>query len=163
MNQIMESGAGVYTDAYRRVRRRVTEWAASRQLSRRTGGWTDRFMEYLLVFPDLVYLTIRLILDREVAPAIRGRLMMAMAYVIMPLDFIPDIIPCAGLIDDLLVTAVLLHKTINVGPEELRQRVEANWAGSPEVFVKLREIVAVLNEVAAQIPRSLLNYIRRKG
>jgi len=163
MNQTIEARSGIYEDAYRRVRKRVTEWAASRQLFCRTGGWTDRFLQYLLVFPDLVHLTIRLLLDRTVAPAVKGRLLIAMAYVIMPLDFIPDVIPCAGLVDDLLVTAVLLNKTFNSSSPDFQNRLLANWAGSAELFEKVREIVAVLNEIAAQIPRSLLNYIRRKG
>jgi len=102
-------------------------------------------------------------MDMAVAPAAKGRLMIAMAYLVMPLDFIPDVIPCAGLIDDLLVMAVMLNKTINSSSPELQERIVANWAGNPDVFVKVREIVAVLNEVAAQVPRSLLNYIRRKG
>lgn len=163
MNQVIEAESGIYEDAYRRVRQRVTRWVTSKKLSRRTGAWTDRFLQYLLVFPDLVHLTIRLLMDRAVAPAAKGRLLIAMAYVIMPLDFIPDVIPCAGLVDDLLVTAVLLNKTFNSSTPDLQNMLLANWAGSPELFEKVREIVAVLNEIAAQIPRTLLNYIRRTG
>ncbi|HDP94213.1 MAG TPA: DUF1232 domain-containing protein [Candidatus Aminicenantes bacterium] len=163
MNHTIEARSKIYEDAYRRVRQRITEWAASRQLCRRTGGWSDRFLQYLLVFPDLVHLTIRLLMDRAVPPAVKGRLLIAMAYVIMPLDFIPDVIPCAGLIDDLLVTAVLLNKTFNSGGPDFQNRLLTSWAGNPELFEKVREIVAVLNEIAAQIPRTLLNYIRRRG
>lgn len=163
MSNAVETRPRVYEDAYRRVRARITAWASSNRLSKRMGGWTDRFIEYLLVFPDMVHLTIRLLLDRTLEPAARGRLIIAMSYLIMPLDFIPDFIPCAGLIDDLLVMAVLLNKTLNASSPEIQERIQTNWAGSPEVFDKVKEVVAVMNEIAAQIPRSLLNYIRRKA
>ncbi|GEM_PF-3787446 len=149
-------------DGYRKVRKRVEAWVSSKRLLRRSGFWTDHFLQYLLVLPDLAHLTVRLLLDSRVDPAIKGRLLMGMSYLILPLDFIPDFIPCVGLIDDLLVLSVILNRTINQGSPELKAMIQEHWAGSKDVFDQVRRIIAVMNEVAAQIPRSLLAYIRGK-
>ncbi|MEX0760993.1 MAG: DUF1232 domain-containing protein [Dehalococcoidia bacterium] len=61
----------------------------------------------LLVIPFLK-LVWRLVLDRRVPFRLKSLPLIALAYVLSPLDLMPDILPVLGQIDDLLVAAVLL-------------------------------------------------------
>lgn len=160
MTESVEMRKADLEDGYRRIRKRIEKWAASNRLMRQSGRWTDHFLQYLLVLPDLVHLVVKLLMDRRVEAAIKGRLLLGITYLMIPLDFIPDFLPCVGLIDDLLVLTVILNRTVNQGSPELRSVIEENWAGNTDVFEQVRRIIAVLNEVAAQIPQSLLKYIR---
>jgi uncharacterized membrane protein YkvA (DUF1232 family) len=56
------------------------------------------------------------ILDSKIPPQIRGRAVAALAYFIVPLDLIPDLLPMVGLTDDIAVltaalTALAAHVT----------------------------------------------------
>jgi len=70
----LEANAKVkkYTGFYQRLRRRINGWAKKGKLERKSGRWTDRFFQYLLLLPDLAHLLLKLLLDRKVAPFIKS-------------------------------------------------------------------------------------------
>ena len=54
---------------------------------------------------------------------------MLLAYLISPIDLIPDFIPVLGYADDAIIVAIALRSiTRRAGPEVLEQ----HWPGSPE-------------------------------
>jgi uncharacterized membrane protein YkvA (DUF1232 family) len=78
--------------------------------------------------PDCVILFRRVIAD-ERAPR-RSRLVLGamLAYLAMPFDLVPDVIPVAGQLDDLLVVVLVLRWVLRAsGPELLRE----HWPGPP--------------------------------
>ena len=71
--------------------------------------------ETILFLPNLVRLLIRLTGDSRVPTAEKALLFGTIAYVVSPLDLLPDVIPFLGQVDDLylvaLVTLRLLSRT----------------------------------------------------
>lgn len=148
-------------DFYARLRNRINHWAQSGKLSRIRGNWTDRFLQYLLLLPDLVHLKIKLLMDKEISAVLKGYILLALGYLLMPFDFIPDFFPVIGFIDDLLVITVLLNKIINSRDEKVIERIKAHWLGEEDVFAKVKELMLVINELAAKIPRGIYNFIKK--
>ncbi len=148
-----------YNGFYLRLRRKINTWAQGGKLRKKSGKWTDHFLQYLLVLPDLVHLMIKLFTDRDVPKPVKGYLLVGFAYLISPIDIIPDFIPVAGFVDDLVVMVVVLNKIINSANAELLKKIETYWAGEDDVFQKIKEITALINGISAQIPKSLYNFM----
>jgi uncharacterized membrane protein YkvA (DUF1232 family) len=71
-------------------------------------------MKGLLMFlPNMFTLLGRLIKDSRVPLAEKALFAGAIVYVIMPLDFIPDVIPFVGQIDDVYLVALTFLRLIN--------------------------------------------------
>jgi uncharacterized membrane protein YkvA (DUF1232 family) len=150
-----------YMDFYGRLRLKINNWAQSGKLLRTRGNWTDRLLQYLLLLPDLVHLKIKLLMDKEFPPRLKGYILIAFGYLLMPLDFIPDFIPVIGFIDDLLVVTVFLNKIINCRDEAVTERIKVHWLGEEDVFAKVKEMMIIINELAAKIPRGIHNFIKK--
>lgn len=98
-----------------------------------------RRMKGLLLFlPNMLALCGRLMTDRRVPRAEKALFAGAIIYAIVPLDFIPDMLPFVGQIDDLYLIALTLLRLINRTDEQV---VRENWHGVGDV-VQLAESVA---------------------
>lgn len=151
-----------FKDFYQKVREKINRWLRSGKLDEKTGKWTDRFVQYLLIFPDLVYLLIKLFIDRGISTLIKSYILMVFVYLISPIDVIPDFIPVAGFVDDLLVLVIVLNKIINSSDKEVLAKIELYWAGEEDIFSKVKEMIALINELSAQIPKSIYNFMKKK-
>ena len=81
--------------------------------------------------PDLVRLLRSLVTDPSVPLDVRIVLVGLIAWIVSPIDLIPEFIPGLGPIDDIVVAvAALRFVRRRVGLPELRAR----WKGSPEGF-----------------------------
>jgi len=80
------------------------------------------------------------------------------AYLISPIDIVPDFIPVFGFVDDLLITVVLLNKIINSGDKIIINKIKFYWVGEEDIFLKIKEIVAAMNELSSQIPKSISGF-----
>lgn len=134
-------------DFYRRWRGRVEDWAARRNLS-------ERGVNFLMAVPDMLRLLGGLVADPEVPVSVKVRLGIAVAYVALPFDPLPEIIfGPAGLADDLAVVSWALHGLLN-GPK--RHVVERHWAGDPRTLETLQRGVGyVVDTVGGKQARSL--------
>lgn len=94
--------------------------------------------ELLLLLPNFVKLSKRLLTDSRV-PLRRKLLLGALvAYLVSPIDIIPDFIPGLGQMDDLLVVVLVLHGLLSsVGEEVLLE----HWEGRPDVILLIRRAV----------------------
>ncbi len=151
-----------YKDFYHKLREKIDNWAKDGRLQKKTGKWTDPFVQYLLVLPDLAHLMIKLLVDRQVAGQIKTYILVAMAYLLSPIDIIPDFIPVIGFVDDLIVLVTIMNKIINTLDVQLLEKIKYYWAGKDDVFVKVKEIVAVTNEYSSLIPKSIYNFMNKK-
>jgi uncharacterized membrane protein YkvA (DUF1232 family) len=103
----------------------------------------------LRALPDLVRLVIRLAGDPVLPRAAKIALAAAAVYLLSPIDLIPDFIPVVGVLDDLLLAAVVLDGLMNWVD---RARVLRYWPGSAESLDKLARAARML---AIWVPRRL--------
>jgi len=78
--------------------------------------------------PDCVVLLRRLLRERRVPRARRLALLAALAYLIVPVDLVPDVIPVAGQLDDALVVALALRGLVRAAGAAVLVR---HWPGPP--------------------------------
>jgi uncharacterized membrane protein YkvA (DUF1232 family) len=88
---------------------------------RRSQAWAlARFI------PDCLVLLPRLIGDESVARRRKLVLLALVGYLSMPFDLVPDLIPVAGQLDDVVVAALALRYALRSGGPELLRR---HWPG----------------------------------
>jgi len=108
-------------DYYRRLRERLDLWLQSRE------GRAYRFADHLLLLPDFVHLIVRLALDRRVPMELRTQTAAVLAYVMLPLDLVPEgLVGPLGFGDDLLLVALMVRRLLTTVPPEI---VIGHWAG----------------------------------
>ena len=85
--------------------------------------------EGLRMLPDLIRLLKRLAADRTLPRGVRIRLWLLLAYLLFPVDLVPDFIPIIGYADDAIIVALALRSVIrHAGP----QAVERHWPGTDD-------------------------------
>lgn len=83
----------------------------------------------LRLLPDLLGLLRRLLADKGLPVGVRVRLGLLLAYLLSPIDLVPDFVPVLGYADDVIIVAVVLRSVIRrAGAEALRR----HWLGTPE-------------------------------
>ncbi len=99
-----------------------------------------RMKNLLLFIPNMILLCARLMKDARVPGIEKALVAGAVIYAIIPLDFIPDIIPFVGQIDDAYLIAVTLLRLMNRTDAEV---VREHWNGGGDV-VELVESMALM-------------------
>jgi len=112
---------------YERLRQRVLDWSNSE-----FGAKNQRWMEFLLMAPDLFVLICRLAGDSRVSARWKGQLLAVIAYFISPVDLLPEAMFGAfGYMDDLMLTAFILNRLINeIDPDIVR----GHWSGRRDIL-----------------------------
>ena len=127
-------------DFYRRLRARLDGWLQSRE------GRAYRFADHLLLLPDFVHLIIRLALDRRVPMELRTQTGAVLAYVMLPLDLVPEgLVGPVGFGDDLLLIALMVRRLLTTVPPDV---VLAHWAGPASLMDTIRTILDAAEEMA---------------
>lgn len=104
--------------------------------------------------PQYVRLLIGLMRDSRVSRLDRLLVVAAAAYIISPLDFIPDFIPFLGEVDDIFLLMLALQRLVdNSGVRVLRD----HWRGHPDDLSAMN-LSAMVNAAAFFLPGG----IRRK-
>ncbi|HEX3327674.1 MAG TPA: YkvA family protein [Actinomycetota bacterium] len=96
--------------------------------------------EYLFLLPRLAKLIWRLTRDPRVPPRSKAILMVLGAYVVSPVDLIPDFIPGLGQLDDVVIAAFALDQILNRIPDHI---VREHWDGDEDLLQLLREILDI--------------------
>ncbi len=89
---------------------------------------TVTMKDALRLLPDLLRLIRRLAADHSVAVGIRVRLVLLLAYLLSPIDLVPDFIPVVGYADDAVIVALVLRSVIKRAGEDAVRR---HWPGTP--------------------------------
>jgi uncharacterized membrane protein YkvA (DUF1232 family) len=87
----------------------------------------SRMKNLLMFLPNMVVLSAKLMVDSRVPRTERALFAGAVIYAIVPFDFIPDMIPFIGQVDDLFLVALTLLRLIDHtddlgGPPTLARR-----------------------------------------
>ena len=94
--------------------------------------------ELVGLIPDILRLLRSLIGDRSAPLDVRLVLVGLVAWILSPIDLIPEFIPVLGPMDDVVVAIVAMrYVRRRVGTEELRRR----WAGSDAGFAMLLTVI----------------------
>jgi uncharacterized membrane protein YkvA (DUF1232 family) len=94
--------------------------------------------ELLGLIPDVLRLLRWVIGDRSAPPDVRLVLVGLVAWILSPIDLIPEFIPVLGPIDDVVVAVVAMrYVRRRVGIEDLRRR----WTGTDDGFALLLGVI----------------------
>jgi uncharacterized membrane protein YkvA (DUF1232 family) len=111
----------------------------------------SRMTNLLLIIPNLLLLSARLMVDPRVPAKERLLVAGAIVYALIPFDFIPDMIPFVGQIDDAYLIALTLLRLMSVTEPRV---VREHWRGGGDV-------VELIGATALLAGRLLPRRIRR--
>jgi uncharacterized membrane protein YkvA (DUF1232 family) len=100
----------------------------------------DMASQALRAIPDVVRMTRSLLVDPTTPASAKLALGGLLAYLISPIDLVPDFIPGLGQLDDVVLAALVLRWTgRRIGVDGLR----AHWSGSAEGFSVLLRMLGL--------------------
>ena len=111
----------------------------------------DRMKGFLMFLPNMLKLLGNLLKDSRVPLAEKALFAAAIVYVVVPLDFIPDVFPFIGQVDDVYLVALTLLRLINRTDEKV---VRENWSGGGDV-------IGLANSIADLAPMLLPKRVSR--
>jgi uncharacterized membrane protein YkvA (DUF1232 family) len=97
----------------------------------------------VLILPNLLLLSSRLMVDPRVPAKERLLVAGAIVYAFIPLDFIPDMLPFVGQVDDLYLIGLTLLRLMSVSDPRI---VREHWRGGGDVV----ELVGSATLIAAK-------------
>jgi uncharacterized membrane protein YkvA (DUF1232 family) len=116
-------------------------------------------MYYVKQFPAYLRLLGGLLTDRRVSVLDKLLVSGAMAYIVMPIDLIPDFIPFLGEVDDLYLLLFALQRLIaNAG----RPVLLSHWTGASDDLGDLN-LKAAISAAAFFLPRRIRRRLRVIG
>src|SRR5256714_1505600 len=104
------------------------------------GELKSRMKNLLMFLPNMVILCARLMVDNRVPRTERALFAAAVIYAIIPFDFIPDMIPFVGQVDDLFLISLTLLRLIDHTDDMI---VREHWRGGGAI-VQLAESAATI-------------------
>jgi len=135
-------------DFYRRLRQKITNVDLANHRF-------DRIREFLLLAPDLFYLLIMLLRDRDVEAVDKGKILAAVAYFISPFDLLPEaVLGLAGLADDIVVAAMILNPVVRKYPDV----VQRHWTGERDILELVKDILGKADEL---VGRRIMRLLKR--
>jgi uncharacterized membrane protein YkvA (DUF1232 family) len=128
------------------------------RLRRRSRGEGDRETLKQLVrdLPHFVRLLLRLYRDPRVSRVDKGIVLATVAYMVMPMDLVPDWIPVLGQVDDIYLLALALDRLLNnAGVEVLLD----HWEGD---VASLETAIAALDKAGSFLPEQVRALLRQR-
>src|SRR5216110_2025014 len=122
------------------------------------GELKSRMKNLLMFLPNMIALCARLMVDKRVPRTERALFAAAVIYAIIPFDFIPDMIPFVGQVDDLFLISLTLLRLIDRTDDMV---VREHWRGGGDI-VALAESVATVAPllIPRRISRVLLSRVK---
>ena len=111
----------------------------------------------LLLVPNLAKLLFRLLRDSRVPGKRRLAMTVVAAYVVSPIDLVPDFIPVLGTVDDLIILAFAVDYLLEAAPPGV---VDEHWDGSEDALELVRGLAGWSVEL---LPRRLRRLAIRRG
>ncbi|MBC8313778.1 MAG: DUF1232 domain-containing protein [Candidatus Cloacimonetes bacterium] len=111
------------------------------------GDESKKGIEYVLLLPDFFILLWRLMQDKEVEKNKKIFIGAIIAYILLPIDLIPDFIPVIGFLDDLVLIAIGLN---NIFVKTDKKILQKHWSGEGKILEQIEAIIKVGNEVLSE-------------
>src|SRR5882762_1245260 len=90
----------------------------------------SRMKNLVMFLPNMIILTAKLMVDSRVPRTERALFAGALIYAIIPFDFIPDMIPFVGQIDDLFLISLTVLRLIDRTDDRV---VREHWRGGGDI------------------------------
>lgn len=117
----------------------------------------EKMREAIMLIPNYLKLLYRLTRDSRVKTSEKALLLATAAYIVAPVDFLPDFIPFIGQVDDVLLAALVLKRFMNsISPQVMYQ----HWDGKPNL---LKNIEQVLSWSRFFLPADIYEKVVRKS
>jgi uncharacterized membrane protein YkvA (DUF1232 family) len=107
----------------------------------------------VLLLPNLIKLLGRLLEDPRVPRRSKIVVGAVVAYVLSPIDLLPEFIPIAGVLDDLFLVIFALHHLIERAGEEV---VVEHWDGPQDILSLVRSVLSTVTDMVPARIRRLL-------
>lgn len=135
----------------------ASEQLAPRQVTRIERKEARGFLHNVIyLIPNFLKMLFRLFKDGRVPAAEKAFLIGAIAYVISPIDLIPDVIPFIGEVDDLYLVALTVLRLLNRTPADV---IRQHWDGGGDIA----RIVGRIAQAASFIlPKRVANILLGK-
>lgn len=128
----------------------------NRPTRREKSAAKNRMQNALMFLPNMVKLCGKLLTDGRVSTADKALFAGAIVYTIIPLDFIPDVLPFIGQVDDVYLIALSLLRLVNRTDETV---IREHWAGGGDI-VGLADTIARL--APALLPKRVTRVLSSK-
>lgn len=133
MPEVSSYNAQQAQDFYQRIRGKVAAWAQG-------AGAGKEITKYVLLVPDIVALMVRLMGDPRVSPRLKAEIAAASAYIIVPVDLMPEaVMGPAGLIDDAIVGMIALNRVFKAMGQAGADVLREYWDGDDDVLEVMQE------------------------
>ncbi len=138
-------------DFYQKLRTSIRKWEQTKD------GHKNKWMEYLLMAPDLFHLLTKLVMDKAVNFEMKSKMALVILYFISPIDLIPEaLLGPGGYIDDIVLSAYMISLFINQNSPEI---VYKHWAGEGDILKILQKITS---NASNMVGRGILSKLKRK-
>src|SRR5205807_6741031 len=118
----------------------------------------SRMKNLLMFLPNMVVLCARLMVDSRVPRTERALFAAAIIYAIIPFDFIPDMIPFVGQVDDLFLISLTLLRLIDRTDDKV---VREHWRGGGDIVTLAESVVTIAPLlIPRRISRVLISKIK---
>jgi len=139
-------------DYYLKLRDSVQKWFE------KNASQKPEYAKYILLVPDFFYLLVVLTMDDRIPAKDKAKFAGVIAYIISPIDFLPEaVLGPLGYLDDLMLAAYVLNLYINQQDESGKKVVEELWPGDLDL---LDSIQFVLQKADEWIGSGLWNRIK---
>ena len=135
---------------YDRIRKSIQHYVEKK------GGAVEKTAEYLLLVPDVFILLWRLVSDSRVNGKDKVLLGSAVAYFILPFDFVPEaIVGPIGYLDDLVFAVFVINKVLSNATTPI---VREHWPGSEDVLAVIQRVLGTADTL---IGSEMFNKVKR--
>jgi uncharacterized membrane protein YkvA (DUF1232 family) len=115
---------------------------------------TELLGEATLALPRLIGLLYALLRDPRVPRRPKMVAGVVLAYVVSPIDVLPDAIPMLGRLDDVVLVAAAVELLLEAAPEGL---IEEHWTGTDDAL----EIITGLSRfIGGMMPKPVRRFLR---
>lgn len=126
-----------------------------------------RMARLVVKLPTYARMVWGLVRDPRTPIGLKGMLLAALAYVVMPVDLIPDVIPILGQADDLTVLLLVLDLFIQNSPADVRAehaaRARSGTADLDRDLARLRSLMgARFDRIRDDLPDLIDRYGRMR-
>ncbi len=116
-----------------------------------------KWREAAMAVPNLVKLLGRLLKDPRVSRRSKILAVGTLAYVVSPIDLLPDVIPVVGQVDDVILLVFALNHLVRTAGEHV---IRDHWDGDRDVL----EVIRMLAEmVSSTVPKRLRRALEAVG
>ena len=110
-------------------------------------GRMNKISDYLFLLPDYFILLCRLLMEERVTNQTKAFILGVIAYVMLPIDIIPDFIPVVGFVDDLILVVFALDQIMKHTDNQI---LIDNWSGNRDFLMTIKNIMDIADRAISQ-------------